>query len=49
MVNHISSRTEMEETYDLYTYIPEMREAMDKWEAFLQTVCIDAAVVPQAA
>jgi len=25
----------MEETYDLYTYLPEMREAMDKWEAFV--------------
>jgi hypothetical protein len=31
----------MEETYDLYTYLPEMREAMEKWEAFVQGVCID--------
>jgi hypothetical protein len=38
LVNHISARTDMEETYDLYTYLPEMREAMEKWEAFLQTV-----------
>jgi integrase len=38
LVNHISSRTEMEETYDLYTYLPEMREAMEKWEAFLQAL-----------
>jgi len=30
LVNHISARTEMEETYDLYTYLPEMREAMEK-------------------
>jgi hypothetical protein len=28
----------MEEIYDLWTYLPEMREAMEKWEAFLQTV-----------
>jgi integrase len=49
LVNHISARTEMEETYDLYTYLPEMREAMEKWEAFVQTVCIDARVVSQAA
>ena len=28
----------MEETYDLYTYLPEMREATEKWEAFLQTI-----------
>jgi hypothetical protein len=32
LVNHASARTEMEETYDLYTYLPEMREAMEKWE-----------------
>jgi hypothetical protein len=29
-VDHISARTEMEETYDLYTYLPEMRDAMEK-------------------
>jgi hypothetical protein len=22
----------MEETYELYTYLPEMREAMEKWK-----------------
>ena len=38
LVNHMSARTEMEETYDLYTYLPEMREAMEKWEVFLQTI-----------
>jgi len=42
MVNHISARTDMEETYDLYTYLPEMREAMEKWEAFLKAAHIDA-------
>jgi hypothetical protein len=30
-------------------YLPEMREAMKKWEAFVQSVCIDSAVVSQAA
>jgi integrase len=44
IVNHISSRTEMEETYDLYTYIPEMREAMEKWEAFLASVTSPIAI-----
>jgi integrase len=48
LVNHISARTEMEETYDLYTYLPEMREAMETWEAFLQTVCIETAVAQAA-
>jgi integrase len=42
LVNHASSRSEMEETYDLYTYLPEMREAMETWETFVQTVCVDA-------
>jgi hypothetical protein len=41
LVNHMSARTEMEETYDLYTYLPEMREAMEKWEAFVHAVCIE--------
>ena len=42
LVNHISARTEMEETYDLHLYLEEMREAIEKWEAFVQSVCIDA-------
>jgi len=50
LVNHISARTEMEETYDLYTYLPEMREAMEKWEAFLQAIVAGKAeTVPLAA
>jgi hypothetical protein len=44
LVNHISARTEMEETYDLYTYLPEMREAMEKWEAFVRSICTDVPV-----
>jgi integrase len=28
LVNHISARTEMEETYDMCTYLPEMQAAM---------------------
>ena len=35
LVNHISARTEMEETYDLHLYLEEMRDAMEKWETFL--------------
>jgi integrase len=42
LVNHVSARTDMEETYDLHLYLEEMREAIEKWEAFLKTVCIDA-------
>lgn len=43
-VNHVSARTEMEETYDLSTYLPEMREAMKKWEAFLHAITADTEV-----
>lgn len=28
LVNHASARTEMEETYNLYTYLPEMPKAV---------------------
>jgi integrase len=49
LVNHASARTEMEETYDLYTYLPEMREAMEKWETFIQSVCIETHLALQAA
>jgi integrase len=48
LVNHASARTEMEETYDLHTYLPEMRDAMEKWEAFVDSVCIDIPVSLQA-
>jgi integrase len=44
LVNHASSRTEMEGTYDLYTYLPEMREAMLKWEALIQTLIQPVAI-----
>jgi hypothetical protein len=39
LVNHVSARTEMEETYDLY--LRETPEAMEKWESFLKSTCID--------
>ena len=35
MVNHISARTDMERTYDLYQYMPEMRAAIELWESKL--------------
>jgi integrase len=41
LVNHVSARTDMEETYDLHLYLEEMREAIEKWEVFMQSVCID--------
>lgn len=44
LVNHASARTEMEETYDLYTYLPEMRDAMERWEAFIHELTTKADV-----
>lgn len=38
LVNHVSARTDMEEVYDLYKYMPEMRAAMGLWEAHLATI-----------
>jgi hypothetical protein len=39
----------MEETYDLYTYLPEMREAMEKWKAFVQSLTGQAQTTRLAA
>jgi integrase len=38
MVNHISARTDMERTYDLYKYLPEMRAAIELWESKLDSL-----------
>lgn len=35
MVNHLSAQTDMEQTYDQWKYLPEMRQAVDLWEARL--------------
>jgi len=35
VVNHVSARSDMERTYDLHRYLPEMRDAIEKWEAHL--------------
>ncbi len=32
LVNHISARSEMELVYDQHTYLPEMRDAIERWE-----------------
>jgi hypothetical protein len=40
-VNHVSARTEMGEIYDRYGYLDEMREAIEKWETFVQTTCVN--------
>lgn len=38
LVNHISARTDMERTYDLHGYLPEMRQAMELWEEHLSGI-----------
>jgi len=38
LVNHLSARTDMEETYDLWTYLPQMRDAAFKYETHLQVL-----------
>jgi integrase len=38
LVNHISARSDMEEVYDLYQYLPEMRAAAELWEGHLENI-----------
>jgi integrase len=38
IVNHVNARTEQERTYDRYTYGPQMREALVKWESHLLAI-----------
>jgi hypothetical protein len=33
---------------DLHPYLDEMREALNKWEAFVQAICIDASITVAA-
>jgi len=35
VVNHVSARSDMERTYDLHRYLPEMRDAIERWETHL--------------
>ena len=37
LVNHVSARNDMEETYDLYTYLPEMAAAAQKLGDYLES------------
>ena len=36
--NHISSRTEVEDIYDLNLYLPELRNAMELWERHISSL-----------
>jgi integrase len=38
LVNHISSQTDVEVIYDQWKYLPEMREAMTNYEAYLTNI-----------
>jgi integrase len=40
VVNHVSSRSDLEETYDRYSYLPEMRAALAKWEAYVAAIVV---------
>lgn len=35
LVNHVNARSDMEEVYDQWTYMPEMRDAIERWESYL--------------
>jgi hypothetical protein len=38
ILNHVSSRSEVEDTYDLHLYLDPMRGALEKWEQHLQKI-----------
>jgi len=38
LINHISAQTELERTYDLYEYLDEKRDALERWEKHLEQV-----------
>jgi len=41
MVNHVPSRSAMDLVYDRHTYLPEMREAVEKYEKWLTGLVAD--------
>jgi integrase len=38
LVNHVSHRSDVEQVYDHYRYLPEMRAAIEKWEAHVSAI-----------
>lgn len=42
VLNHISARTEVEDVYDLNLYLPELRDAMQRWENHLTNLLVGA-------
>ena len=38
LLNHISAKSEVEAIYDMWTYLPEMRSALEKWEVHLSAL-----------
>lgn len=49
LVNHVSAQSDMEQTYNLYTYLPQMRKAIELWEAHLASVLHPAITFLHAA
>lgn len=48
LVNHVSYRSDVEEVYDHYRYLPELRDAVERWQAHLTTI-LAHQTFPQAA
>jgi integrase len=38
LVNHVSFRSDVEEVYDHYRYLPELGDAMQKWQAHVMAI-----------
>ncbi len=40
LVNHVSSRSAMEEIYDRHTYLDEMRKAVDSFDSYMKDLLV---------
>jgi integrase len=38
LVNHVSARTDMEQVYDRYKYLPEMKDAIERHDRFITSL-----------
>jgi hypothetical protein len=43
VLSHVSAKGPVEAIYDLYSYLPEQRRALRRWEAHLQSLVPDPA------
>ena len=48
LLNHVSAKTEVEAIYDTYNYLPEMRQAIEKWDGRVAELLATSTVAGSA-